>query len=385
MAAFRQAIQLDENASQAHTNLGIALQAKGNPDGAVDEHRKAIQLNPQSTEAYNHLGTALQAKKDFGRAIAAFRKAISLDPTSAANRTNLGAALQQKGDLDGALAEHRRAVQLDPESALAHSHLGFALRAKGDLDGSIDAYRKAIQLNPQSALDHSHLGFNLRAKGDLDGALDAYRRAIQLNPKSALDHCKVGEILQSMGELDGAIDAYRQAVSLDPNAVYAQNSLRAAQQMQEGKYRVAGALEGEKLKVLGRSSDYYVGPQEMSRFLDGQWSGNAQLYAQPPKVGSWADLELPGAKAGKYEVIVYLTKAPDYGIVRFRLDGKELGKPIDCYEPEVLRTGALSLGTTELKKSPAVLRIEVTGSNPRSVGLRTMWGLDCVVLKPVKP
>jgi hypothetical protein len=120
--------------------------------------------------------------------------------------------------------------------------------------------------------------------------------------------------------------------------------------------------------------------------LDGQWSGDAQLYAQPPKVGSWADLELPAPEAGKYEVIVYLTKAPDYGIVLFCLGGKELGRPIDCYAPEkVLRTGPLSLGTVELKKGPAVLRIEVTGSNPRSVGLHTMWGLDCVVLKPVKP
>jgi hypothetical protein len=124
----------------------------------------------------------------------------------------------------------------------------------------------------------------------------------------------------------------------------------------------------------------------MSGFQDSQWSGDAQLYARPPKVGSWAGLELPASEAGKYEVIVYLTKARDDGIVQFRLDGKELGKPIDGFEPEkVLRTGPLSLGTVELKKGSATLRVEVTGSNLRSVGLRTMWGLDCLVLKPVKP
>jgi hypothetical protein len=84
-------------------------------------------------------------------------------------------------------------------------------------------------------------------------------------------------------------------------------------------------------------------------------------------------------------VIVYLTKAPDCGIVQFRLDGQALGKPIDGFEPEmVISTGPLSLGTVELKKGPAVLRVEAIGSNPRSVGQRTLWGLDCVVLKPVK-
>jgi hypothetical protein len=153
-----------------------------------------------------------------------------------------------------------------------------------------------------------------------------------------------------------------------------------------GGYWIGSALEGEKLKVLGRSSDYYLGPQDMIRFVDSRWSGDAQLYAQPPKVGSWADLDLPVPAAGKYEVIVYFTKARDYGIVQFHLDGKQLGKPLDGFEPEkVLRTGPLSLGTIELKKGSATLRVEVTGSNPRSVGLRTMWGLDCIVLKPVKP
>jgi tRNA 2-selenouridine synthase SelU len=153
-----------------------------------------------------------------------------------------------------------------------------------------------------------------------------------------------------------------------------------------GGYWSSGTLEGEKLKVLGRSSDYYLGPQGMIGFLDSRWSSDVQLYAKPPKVGSWADLELPVPAAGKYIVIAYLTKARDYGIVQFHLDGKQLGKPIDCFEPEkVLRTGPLNLGTVELKKGPNTLRVEVIGTNPRSVGLRTMWGLDCIILKPVKP
>jgi hypothetical protein len=163
--------------------------------------------------------------------------------------------------------------------------------------------------------------------------------------------------------------------------------LREAEGLIEGRrYRIGGALEGEKLKVLGRSSDYYLGPQDMIGFVDSRWSGEVQLYAQSPKVGSWADLELPVPAAGKYEVIVYLSKARDYGIVQFHLDGKQLGKPLDGFEPEkVLRTGPLGLGTVELKKGPATLRVEVIGTNPRSEGRCTLWGLDCIVLKPVKP
>ncbi len=148
-------------------------------------------------------------------------------------------------------------------------------------------------------------------------------------------------------------------------------------------YKIAGALEGEKLKILGKSGDFDAGPQDMSPFADGKWSGDSHLWARPPKKGEWVDLELPVAAAGKQHVIAYLTKARDYGVVQFSLDGKPLGKPIDCWNsPDVVATGPIDLGEVELKRGPHTLRVEVVGTNEKSDGLRYMWGLDCIVLKP---
>ncbi len=146
--------------------------------------------------------------------------------------------------------------------------------------------------------------------------------------------------------------------------------------------KVAGAIEGEIMKILAKSSAFDAGPQDMGFFSDGQWSGDSQLWVRPPKQGEWVDLEMPVAADGRFHVIVYLTKARDYGVVQFHLNGKALGKPIDCFEPDrVVRTGAIDLGVAELKKGKATLRVEVVGTNEKSVGLRYMWGLDCVVLK----
>ena len=104
---------------------------------------------------------------------------------------------------------------------------------------------------------------------------------------------------------------------------------------------------------------------------------------RPAKAGEWVDLELPVAAEGRYHVIVYLTKARDYGIVRFPVNGKPLGPTIDCFHADtVVSTGAIDLGTVDLQKGTATLRVEVVGTNPKSDGLRYMWGLDCVVLKP---
>jgi hypothetical protein len=151
-------------------------------------------------------------------------------------------------------------------------------------------------------------------------------------------------------------------------------------------YKVEGAIEGERMKVLKKSSDFDLGPQDLAEFTEGKWSGEQHLWGRPPKKGEWADLELPVAADGTYEVVVYLTKARDYGIVQFSLDGQPLGKPVDGFHADtVVATGAVSLGTATLKKGAATLRVEVVGTNDKSDGLRYMWGLDCVVLKPAKP
>jgi hypothetical protein len=150
-------------------------------------------------------------------------------------------------------------------------------------------------------------------------------------------------------------------------------------------FQIAGALEGERLKILGKSSNFPADPQDMRIFADGKWSGDSHLWGRPPKAGEWLDLELPVPADGTYRVSVYLTKARDYGVVQLHLDGKPLGKPIDGFHPDkVVSTGVIDLGTVGLKKGTARLRVEVVGTNEKSVGLRYMWGLDCVVLEPVK-
>jgi hypothetical protein len=123
--------------------------------------------------------------------------------------------------------------------------------------------------------------------------------------------------------------------------------------------------------------------KDTTAFPASEGSGNSQLWGQPRRKGEWVDLELPVAADGKYRLLVYLTKARDYGIVQFHLNGRPLGQEIDCFgATSVVRTGAIELGTADLKKGSATLRLEMVGTNDHSVGLRYLFGLDYVVLKP---
>ncbi|HZU37100.1 MAG TPA: DUF2961 domain-containing protein, partial [Gemmataceae bacterium] len=147
-------------------------------------------------------------------------------------------------------------------------------------------------------------------------------------------------------------------------------------------HQIAGAIEGEHMKFLAMSKpEFEADPQLMLEFGN-QWSNNQQLWARPTNTNQWVELRLPVPADGKYRVIAYLTKARDYGIIRFTINGRPIGKPFDGYSPKVTPSGPVELGVMDLKKGGATLRITTTGTNPKSDGNRYMWGLDCIVLKP---
>jgi hypothetical protein len=152
--------------------------------------------------------------------------------------------------------------------------------------------------------------------------------------------------------------------------------------------RIIVTIEGENLTVLKKSGPFSVAPQPMLVFSDKQnkWSGDSQLFGMATKNGDWVELGLPVKSEGTYRLVVYLTKADDYGVVQFHLNGKPIGPPIDGFNARVIATGPIDLGPAELKAGLATLRIEVVDTNPRSVRNRYMWGLDCVRLeKEMKP
>ena len=145
---------------------------------------------------------------------------------------------------------------------------------------------------------------------------------------------------------------------------------------------VPGALEGEALKVISKTGGN-AAPQNMGGFTADQWSGATHLWWTGAKVGDKLALALPVEKDGKYELTASLTKAPDYAIVQLWLDGAKLGDAIDLYDPKVITTGTIKLGTHELKKGERQLTIEITGRNEKAVR-NHMVGLDFVKLMEVK-
>jgi tetratricopeptide (TPR) repeat protein len=225
IAEFKEAIRLDPKLALAHGNLGNALKDKGDLEGSIAAYKESIRLDPKYAYAHNGLGGALRAKGDPEEAIAAFKEAIKFLPKYVFAQIGLGNALMDKGDVEGAIAAYKQAIGFNPKYAPAHTALGNALRTKGDVEGAIAAYKEALRLDPRYSFAYHGLGNALYIKRDPEGAIAAYKQAIQLSPRFPDAYNGLGNALRARGDLEGAITAYKESIRLNPKFAYAHDGL----------------------------------------------------------------------------------------------------------------------------------------------------------------
>jgi hypothetical protein len=144
--------------------------------------------------------------------------------------------------------------------------------------------------------------------------------------------------------------------------------------------RVPGAIEAEKAEVLEVTGGEAV-TQQMYEWGD-LWSGEEQIWWAWPKPGDKLVLAILIESPGEYHVKAQLTKAGDYAIVQPYMDGRKLGEPIDLYNPNVVPTGTISLGTMELSAGRHRFTLEIVGANPASAA--HVVGIDFIILERVQ-
>jgi hypothetical protein len=140
-------------------------------------------------------------------------------------------------------------------------------------------------------------------------------------------------------------------------------------------------VEAETLIPTAVVSGGQMVRQDMAEYGVG-WGGNAQLFWRPPtpdgnKPNLLTEFALPSA--GTYDLVLYYTKAPDFGQFTVYVDGS-MPTNQDGYGPQVA-LGQVSLGRHQLSAGRHELAFEVTGKNPRSTGY--IIGVDRLQLNSV--
>ncbi len=144
--------------------------------------------------------------------------------------------------------------------------------------------------------------------------------------------------------------------------------------------RVAGALEGEQLEVLSVTG----GNASTQQSGGWPWSGEQQLWWIDGAPGDVLTLAFEAPEDRRYSVDAVFTKAIDYGIMQLSINGKPASGPMDFFNDGVIVTEETSLGVFSLKKGQNTLTVEITGANEKCNPKRHMFGLDYLLIRPVK-
>jgi hypothetical protein len=149
--------------------------------------------------------------------------------------------------------------------------------------------------------------------------------------------------------------------------------------------RKPGAVECESMKLLKKSGDFFVGDQDMEPFGGDRWSAGHHLLGKTTAVGDVVEIEWPTTDPSPRKLILFATLAPDYATLKFDVNGQAVAEKFDGYAESVKPADAFPLGVFAPRDGKFRLRIEVDGANPKSVGPKYFWGLDCIVTEKVIP
>lgn len=92
IAAYSQALQVDQHFSRARNGLGVVLSQQGQYEEAIQAFELAIRDSPQDAYIYSNLGYAYYLKGLNPQAVATLKQALALDPGNVRARTNLALA-----------------------------------------------------------------------------------------------------------------------------------------------------------------------------------------------------------------------------------------------------------------------------------------------------
>jgi protein O-GlcNAc transferase len=237
---YRRAIEADPAHAPGYLNLGGALEALGEPEGAADAYRALLGIDAANPHASYNLGRLRFAAGAAPEAERLLRDALRARPAFPEARLMLAIALDAQGKLEHAAAELdsaqdfgglfiqagilrrlgrldaaaqvlRRALALEPDNLDALALLSQVLDAQGDHEGAARTLEAILRQRPQWAEALYNYGAALNKLMRAREAEDAFRRALDAQPGFVRAWRMLGGVLLAQGRIDEALALYREA------------------------------------------------------------------------------------------------------------------------------------------------------------------------------
>ncbi len=173
----------------AHFNLGALSLSRKDTPSAIAHLEAALRVEPEQPAALNTFGVALEADGKLDAAIEQFRHVLRIRPDDASARYNLANTLAANGNLEEAAVNFRQFLAAAPGDAAARQHLvdvltelGNSAASAGRLDAAAQTYRELVALEPGDADVRNNFGVILARSGNFAAAAEQFEAALKADP-----------------------------------------------------------------------------------------------------------------------------------------------------------------------------------------------------------
>jgi tetratricopeptide (TPR) repeat protein len=267
IAAYQEAVRLDNAYFKAHFELGKLYEAAGREADSLREFEATEQYggnSPEGEQSRRRLalfgttpGAARQVRAGLDRGVkaldagdlaaakTAFQEVLALVPGNVLAHYNLATVYTREGNNEGAIDELTEALKTDPTHFPSHYGLALIYVGLGRFEEAYDEYKEVVRYAPeggpyrvqaeakvaavqailakyagkQDARRAFVNGNKLASEGKFPDALAAYQKAIELDPDNPYYHYNAGIVYGEVGDFASAFKEFKKAVELKPDHV----------------------------------------------------------------------------------------------------------------------------------------------------------------------
>jgi type IV pilus assembly protein PilF len=185
---FDEALQSDDGLAEAHLGRGLALRGYGKNGEAERAYRRAIALKPDYSEAHNNLGELLAEQGKLPAAVEEFDAALAnmYYQESYSARCNKGEALYRLGRKEEGRSELRTCLSHNPRFCMGHRMLGRVLLEDGRAKEALAAFERYALACDKMPDAWYQVGLAQLKAGNADGAREAFGKCQELAGASDL-------------------------------------------------------------------------------------------------------------------------------------------------------------------------------------------------------
>lgn len=199
----RQRSEANPADAEAHCNLGVIYQKRGNIEGALSEYQKAEKLNPGLTTTKINMAVLYYDQKKYKDSIDASNKALLIDPKNIQARLQKAKSFKALSLWENATEEYKNVLKYEKQNSEAQYGLAeiYAKNMPGE-DAISQLQAQGITLSPDF---YAKMAYDAHKSKDLQNAIKYYKLAIEANPKDKALYLNLTQIYNGQNDFGQAL------------------------------------------------------------------------------------------------------------------------------------------------------------------------------------